>query len=148
LTRGGDGIGVGLCGERDGTDGRAPHGSDVRLRKRRCRTTQTRRRGAFWQYAKASQAEWAERACDGLRAKWPDRTSFAKQTSSDDDPGLTDRVGPPVSERRPNRTSSVAMKNGPVLSDWAGPGGRRWAAAGLENKGGRRAETNSRAEIK
>jgi hypothetical protein len=142
LTRGGDGIGVGRCGERDGTDGRTPHGSDVRLRKRHCWTAHTQGRGAFWQYAKAAHAEWAERACDGLRAKWPDRTS------SDDDPGLTDTVGPPVSERRPNRTSSVAMKNGPVLSDWAGPGGRRWATAGLENKGGCRAETNSRAEIK
>ncbi len=145
MTRGGDGIGVSLCGESNGTDRRAPHASDVRLRKRRCRTTQTRRRGAFWQYAKAAQAEWAERACDGLRAKWPDWTSFAKRTNSDDDPGLTNRVGPPVSERRPNRTSS---ENRPVLSDWAGPGGRRWAAAGLENKGGRRAKTNSRAEIK
>jgi hypothetical protein len=49
LTRGGDGIGVGRGGERDGTDGRAPHGSDVRLRKRHCWTAQTQRRGAFWQ---------------------------------------------------------------------------------------------------
>jgi hypothetical protein len=32
-------------------------------------------------------------------------------------------------------------------SDWAGKGGRRWATAGLEKKGGGRAKTISRAEI-
>jgi hypothetical protein len=31
--------------------------------------------------------------------------------------------------------------------DWAGKEGRRWAAAGLEKKGGGRAETIARAEI-
>jgi hypothetical protein len=30
-------------------------------------------------------------------------------------------------------------------ADWAGKGGRRWAAAGLEKKGGGRAETIARA---
>jgi hypothetical protein len=32
-------------------------------------------------------------------------------------------------------------------ADWAGKGGRRWATAGLEKKGGARAETVARAEI-
>jgi hypothetical protein len=42
------------------------------------------------------------------------------------------------------------MKNGQVLSDWAGPGGRRWGAAGLErNKGGGRAEIKKKnSELK
>jgi hypothetical protein len=31
--------------------------------------------------------------------------------------------------------------------DWAGKGGRRWAVAGLEKKGGGRAETIARAKI-
>jgi hypothetical protein len=29
-------------------------------------------------------------------------------------------------------------------ADWAGQGGRRWAAAGLENKGGGRAENKKK----
>jgi hypothetical protein len=37
--------------------------------------------------------------------------------------GLTGRVGPPVSEVE-------------ATADWARKGGRRWAAAGLEKKGG------------
>jgi hypothetical protein len=32
-------------------------------------------------------------------------------------------------------------------ADWAGKGGRRWAAAGLEKEGGGRAESLARAEI-
>jgi hypothetical protein len=81
-----------------------------------------------------------------------------------DDPDHTDRVGPPVSEReataesdkrsrrRPKRTSGAGdVQNGQAeqqRADWAGQGGRRWAAAGLENKGGGRAGTISQAEIK
>jgi hypothetical protein len=34
-----------------------------------------------------------------------------------------------------------------VGRDWAGKGGRRWAAAGLKKEGGGRAETIARAEI-
>jgi hypothetical protein len=77
-----------------------------------------------------------------------------------DDPGLTDRVGPPVSEREATgqigqaEQAGLTNRVGPPVSEreatghWAGQGGRRWAAAGLENKGGGRAETISRAEIK
>jgi hypothetical protein len=49
--------------------------------------------------------------------------------------GLIDGVGPPVSEGRRR-------------ADWAGNGGRRWAAAGQEKKRGGRAGTISWAEIK
>jgi hypothetical protein len=60
--------------------------------------------------------------------------------------GLTDRVGPPVSEGeatgRLSRKGREEMGHG-----WAGKEGRRWAAAGLEKKGGSQAETIARAEI-
>jgi hypothetical protein len=62
-----------------------------------------------------------------------------------DDSGLTDRVGPPVSEREATVESDKWSRR---RADWAGQGGRRWVAAGLENKGGGRAETIYRAEIK
>jgi hypothetical protein len=45
--------------------------------------------------------------------------------------------------RRPNRTSGAKAesdKRSRRRADWAGQGGRRWAATGLENKGGGRAE--------
>jgi hypothetical protein len=45
--------------------------------------------------------------------------------------------------RQPNRTSGATVKSDKRSRrrvDWAGQGGRRWAAAGLENKGGGRAE--------
>jgi hypothetical protein len=48
--------------------------------------------------------------------------------------GLTDRVGPPISEGRRRANE-------------AGKGGRRWAAAGLEKEGGGWAKTVARAEI-
>jgi hypothetical protein len=69
-----------------------------------------------------------------------------------DDPGLTDRVGPPVSEREATAESDKRSRPGALIgwahlsargrrrADWVGRGGRRWAAAGLENKGGGRAE--------
>jgi hypothetical protein len=77
-----------------------------------------------------------------------------------DDPGLTDRVGPPVSEREAMAESDKRSRPGSLTgwahlsvrgrrrADWAGQGGRRWVAAGLENKRGGRAETISWAEIK
>jgi hypothetical protein len=68
-------------------------------------------------------------------AAWAGAVAARALSDEGDDPGLTDRVGPPVSERE-------------ATADWAGQGGRRWAAAGLENKGGGRAETISRTEIK
>jgi hypothetical protein len=49
VARGGDGIGVGRREEGGGTDGRGPVCSDMRERKCRCRTAQTRRRDSFWQ---------------------------------------------------------------------------------------------------
>jgi hypothetical protein len=58
------------------------------------------------------------------------RSGFQRKKTA----GLTDRVGPPVSEGR--RRAGLA-----------GKGGRRWVAAGLEKKGGGRAETIARAEI-
>jgi hypothetical protein len=39
------------------------------------------------------------------------------------------------------------MKNGQVLSDWAGQGGRRWAAAGLEKRIREEAGPKSRKRI-
>jgi hypothetical protein len=72
-----------------------------------------------------------------------------------DNPGLTDRVGPPVSEkeattkldkrsrRRPKRTRGRIGQA--VESDKR----RSWAAAGLENKGGGQAEIKEKnSEIK
>jgi hypothetical protein len=53
--------------------------------------------------------------------------------------------------RRPNQTSGAMAesdKRSRRWADWAGQGGRRWAAARLENKGGGWAETISQAEIK
>jgi hypothetical protein len=68
-----------------------------------------------------------------------------------DDPRLTDRVGPPVSEREATAESDKQREGGDGRIgqvEQAGQGGRRWDAAGLENKGGGPAETISRAEIK
>jgi hypothetical protein len=62
-----------------------------------------------------------------------------------DDPRLTDRVGPPVSEREATNESDTWSRR---WADWAGQGGRRWAVARLEKKRGGWAETISRAEIK
>jgi hypothetical protein len=51
--------------------------------------------------------------------------------------------------RRPNRTSGAGDGRIDKRSRRrAGQGGRRWVAAGLENNGGGRTETISRAEIK
>jgi hypothetical protein len=77
-----------------------------------------------------------------------------------DDPRLTDRVGPPVSgseataesdkrsRRRPNWTSGAGDgrigQAEQAMADWAGQGGRRWAAGGLENKGGGRDENKEK----
>jgi hypothetical protein len=58
-----------------------------------------------------------------------------------DDLGLTDRAGPPVSEREATAESGKRSRR---RADWAGQGGRRWAAAGLENKGGGRAENKEK----
>ncbi len=61
---------VGRREEGSGSDGWGPHGSDVRgntvdeLRK-------LEEEAPFGKYAKAAQAEWAERAHDSLRAKRP-----------------------------------------------------------------------------
>jgi hypothetical protein len=60
--------------------------------------------------------------------------------------GLIDRVGPPVSEGE--ATGRLSQKGREEVGrDWAGKGGRRWAAAGLKKEGGGRAETIARAEI-
>jgi hypothetical protein len=40
---------VGRCGEGDGADRRAPHGSDVKERRRLCRSAQSQREYAFRQ---------------------------------------------------------------------------------------------------
>jgi hypothetical protein len=40
---------VGRRGQGDGVDRRAPHGSDLRERRRLCRSAQGRREYAFWQ---------------------------------------------------------------------------------------------------
>jgi hypothetical protein len=79
--------------------------------------------------------------------------AVAAQALSDegDDPGFTDRVGPPVSEREATTESDKQREGGDGRIgqvEQAGQGGRRWAAARLENKGGGWAETLSRAEIK
>jgi hypothetical protein len=58
------------------------------------------------------------------------RSGFRRKKTA----GLTDRVGPPISE-------------GEARAGWARKGGRRWAAAGLERKGGGRAEMIAWAEI-
>jgi hypothetical protein len=52
--------------------------------------------------------------------------------------------------RRPGSLTGWAHLSvkGRRQADWAGKGGRRWAAAGLEKKRGGRAETISWAEIK
>jgi hypothetical protein len=51
--------------------------------------------------------------------------------------------------RRPGSLTGWALLSvkGRRRAGWAGKGGRRWAAAGLERKGGGRAETIARAEI-
>jgi hypothetical protein len=55
--------------EGGGTDGWGPLGSDMRERKRCCRTTKLEEEAPFGKYAKAAQAEWAEHVHGGLRAK-------------------------------------------------------------------------------
>ncbi len=95
----------------------------------------------FGKYAKAAQAGWAERARDDLRAKWPDRTSFAKWTSRENGQVLMTTPG--------SLTGWAHLSvRGRRRADWAGKRGRRWAAAGLEKKRGGRAETISWAKIK
>jgi hypothetical protein len=55
---------------RGGTDGRAPHGSDVRERESVVDGLRKLEEEApFGKYAKAAQAEWAERVHGGLRGK-------------------------------------------------------------------------------
>jgi hypothetical protein len=51
--------------------------------------------------------------------------------------------------RRPGSLTGWAHRSvmGRRWADWAKKGGRRWAAAGLEKKGGGRAETIARAKI-
>jgi hypothetical protein len=77
-----------------------------------------------------------------------------------DDPGLTDRVGPPVNERevtaesdklcrrRPNRTSGAGDDRigqaEQAMGQLGQTGGGRWAAAVLENKGGGWAENKEK----
>jgi hypothetical protein len=83
----------------------------------------------------------------------PARVLAARALSNEgDDPGLTDRVGPPVSEREATTESDKQSRPGSQTgwahlsargrqrADWVGRGGRRWAAAGPENNGGGRAE--------
>jgi hypothetical protein len=70
------------------------------------------------------------------RERW--RHGRARALSDEgEDPGLTDRVGPPVSEREATAESDKRSRR---WANWAEQGGRRWATAGLENKGGGRAE--------
>jgi hypothetical protein len=59
--------------------------------------------------------------------------------------------GSPVSEREATVESDKQQEGGDDRIgqvEQAGQGGRRWAAAGLENKGGGQAETFSQVEIK
>jgi hypothetical protein len=51
--------------EGDGADRQAPHGGDVRERRRLCQSAQGRREYAFRKYANAAWAEWAERGASG-----------------------------------------------------------------------------------
>jgi hypothetical protein len=55
----------------------------------------------------------------------------------------------PGGRRRPGSLTGWAHLSvrGRRRADWAEKGGRRWAMAGLEKKGGGRAETIARAEI-
>jgi hypothetical protein len=60
--------------------------------------------------------------------------------------GLTDMVGPPVSEGE--AMGRLGRKGREEMGrDWARKEGRRWATAGLEKKGGGRAKTIARAQI-
>jgi hypothetical protein len=72
--------------------------------------------------------------------------------------GRRERTGE-VAAAAPGRASGGRRRLGSLIgwahlsvrgrrrTDWAGKGGRRWAAALLEKKGGGRAETIARAEI-
>jgi hypothetical protein len=91
-------------------------------------------------------ALWFSSPCMEGDAAAPARAVVARALSDEgDDPGLTERVGPPISEREATAESDKWSRR---RADWAGQGGRRWAATGLEKKRGGRAETISRAEIK
>jgi hypothetical protein len=59
------------------------------------------------------------------------------------------RVSGAGGRRRPSSLIGWAHLSvrGRRRADWAGKGGRRWVATGLEKKGGGRAETIARAEI-
>jgi hypothetical protein len=66
------------------------------------------------------------------RPKWTSRAGngrIGQAAESDKHPGLNDRVGPPISKRE---TMAEMDKR------------RSWAAAGLENKGGGRAENKEK----
>jgi hypothetical protein len=84
-----------------------------------------------------SLTRWAHLSVRGRRQ--PNRTSSEREPMAEPDkrsrPGLL--IG----------WTHLSVR-GRRRADWAGQGGRRWAAAGLEKKRGGRAETISRAEIK
>jgi hypothetical protein len=67
-----------------------------------------------------------------------------------DDPGLTDRVGPPVSEREVTTESDKRSRRRPKrTSGQIGQAAesdkqRSWATTGLENKGGGRAKNKEK----
>jgi hypothetical protein len=94
--------------------------------------------GKYTNVAWAEWAKWAERVRGGLWVKRPDRTSFQAESDKfwSGENGQVAKTDKFYSDEK--WTSS---ENGQVLSDWVGPGGRRWATAGLEkNKGGGRAK--------
>jgi hypothetical protein len=63
----GEAVTVVWCGEGDGADRRAPHGSDVRERRHLCRSAQSRREYAFRQIL--------QRGLGRVGIRWPTRRS-------------------------------------------------------------------------
>jgi hypothetical protein len=85
-----------------------------------------------WSWAALGGREAVATAESDKRSRQrPKRTSsrIGQAAESDKHPGLTDRVGPPVSERE---TTAKMDKR------------RSWAAAGMENKGGGRAKNKEK----
>jgi hypothetical protein len=111
--------------EVDGADRRPPHGSDVRESRRLCQSAQSRREYAFRQIRQPGL---------GRVGRARVRRPVGEATGSDKFSG---RIGQVLKWRK-----WTSFENGPVLSDRARPGGRRWAAVGVKkkNKGGGRAE--------
>jgi hypothetical protein len=115
--------------EGDGADRRAPHGSDVRERRCLCQSAQSRREYAFRQIRQRGLGRVGPSVLSARAAACGQSGRIGQVFRSNGTSFEVEKTDKFCSDEK--WTSS---ENGQVLSDWAGLGGRRWAAAGLEKE--------------